>query len=492
MNNEGLNESSGIGTGLAQVFQPYTPQYDQGEIGMVEYKQREAKQKAAAEKQDKINKLTENIKTPLMLPKYQAGFKALLDDIVKYKKLGDEDGLRKAIADADAYGTAAKGIYELAKSTNSTILNQGHDKFEGLDKLSILHDNKRKVNSGNVFDEINNDYNAIVGITKKPEPFDYIKNINAAQNAVNPVQEGRRTFITPEAANDAAQHFVQNDPEFNRFYQDQFKQLSPDLQKKFGDYVAFGTADLAPQLVMNKTAPEPKGMVNNNYNYNNTGGEDKTPYPSSVYTSKTKYGTDKHGFTEESVSTSFNPSEIIISIPEGTHNTSDLHPIPAGGTLNMKGGEFTIGNLTTKPITNPFTGEKIPAGTPVPQGATEADVIEMFSDETISDDVRKHMSNKPVPTDSRILIAGLTNDGTSIRIPYERGSGAVFGSLGKDQRAIFKSQFDDIYKAYKKKGGTYDYTPYLAKDEDTEAPQNAGGKKGNVIDVDIDWSKYGK
>jgi len=271
MNNEGLNESSGIGTGLAQVFKPYTPQYDQGEIGMVEYKMNAAKQEAAAKKQAKLDKLTANIKSPLMLPKYRAGYKEIADKVLEYRKLNDEEGMLKALADLDAYGTAAKGIYDLDKSTHATILSQGHDKFDGLDGLNVLYDDKRKVNSANVFDEVNTDYNAVMGLKKKAEPFDYIKNVNAAQNAVNPIQEGRRTFISPAAAKDAAQHFIEKDPEFNKFYQDQFKQLDPALQKQYGDYVSFGVADLSPQLVLDKTSPEPEGQTINNI----MGGGDK-------------------------------------------------------------------------------------------------------------------------------------------------------------------------------------------------------------------------
>jgi len=358
MNNEGLNESSGIGTGLAQVFKPYTPQYNQGEIGMVEYKMNAAKQEAAAKKQAKLDKLTANIKTPLMPAKYIKGYKELADKVVEYRKLHDEEGVLKTLADLGAYGAVAKAAYEVDKSTNATVLSQGLDKFEGYDEFhKALHDDKTPVNINNVFDVYNSDMNYAHGVKKKAEPFDYIKNVNAAQNAVNPIQEGRRIFISPAAAKDAAQHFIEKDPEFNKFYQDQFKQLDPALQKQYGDYVSFGIADLSPQLVLDKTSPEPKDT---NVNVSMGGGDEGKDF-SEVAPVNLQAANDK---TISGVGITHNVQQGKIVLPVETTDLSG-NPIKASGLHDVQFGQTVVAPTTTIDIN--LVGKdgksyKLPAG----------------------------------------------------------------------------------------------------------------------------------
>jgi hypothetical protein len=264
-----VNVSSGQGQGLAQVFAPYQPTYDMGQIGMVEAQNRAAQAKKAADKAAKISDLTGKLKIETLLPVDMAFADKKRKEIVDIGAnviagTASQQDLDKAISDYDAFLAMGTGLYKEATGVLGAIQKDGLDAYENPDVLSGLYDDKVEVNAGNMFDRYQERLDKIRTITKKPPPFDYLKNINAAQNAVNPIQDGRRTYIDETMAKDAAETFITQDPDFNKFYQEQFKKLPPAEQKKYGDYVAFGVEDLSPQLVLNKRSPEPKG--GNTYN----------------------------------------------------------------------------------------------------------------------------------------------------------------------------------------------------------------------------------
>lgn len=362
-NISGINESSGIGTGLAQVFNPYTPQYDMGEVGMLEYKNRLAKEEAAIKKQEKLNKLRADIKTPLMPPKYVALFKQKADEIFKYPN--DNEMQLKILGELDTIANLGHGLYNTSSAARNSIMNQPAGTFKGVEVIDELYDDKTPITMADLFDKSTDYANRLNSITKAEAPIDYIAKVNKAQNAVNPIQNGIRTYISEDMATDAAQRFVTQDGEFNKFYKAQFEQLAPDLQKQYGDYVNFGVQDLAPQLVLNKTGTEPKDQ---NINVNvggseGTGVSDVAPQTFDMNlaagegTSKTTLSFDADGY-------SFTPVEASRAVPSKTYKL-DGTPYTEQGIKQM-----SIGAVVDMPIASQdmnVGGRQFKAGQPIPK-----------------------------------------------------------------------------------------------------------------------------
>lgn len=272
-NYQGINVSSGMGQGLAQVFDAYTPQYDLGEIGMVQYKNRMAQEEAARKKQEKLNKITANVKAPMMFPDYLKAYQAKAAEVLDFTKKGDEDGALKAKSELDAIGNIGKSIYDNAKGISNTVLQQPAGSFEGVDILDELTKGGRNINATNIYDFGTEDTNRLFGIKRKEKPFDYVQEMNLLQNVVPVQQDQRRTYRDEAMAKDGILRAVQFDPQWNTYAKAEFGKATPQEQAKYnGDYAAWAADKYYKDLLLEKNTPEPKGM---NVSVNVGGGNDQ-------------------------------------------------------------------------------------------------------------------------------------------------------------------------------------------------------------------------
>lgn len=488
MNNEGLNESSGIGTGLAQVFQPYTPQYDQGEIGMVEYQNRATEQKAKQAKQEKLDKLRENISGEVMFPDYQRAYKNKADELINYVKKGDEEAAMRAKAELETIGKVGKGIYDEAKAINNIILSQGVDKFEGIDFLNKLHKGGEKIDINNIFDIAQSHVGGLGGITKKPEPFDVIKEYNVLQNVIPSKQEGRRTFRDVAMAKDGIEFAVTNDPHWNRYAQEEFAKAPPLEQKKYGgDYVEWSKEKFYKPLLLDNQTPEPKGT---NVSVS-VGGEKEAASPLTVSFSEQEIPIGMKAANDET------PTPLktqVLQLPAdgvkigGGLVSTDMYMVDqaTGETMSLKGQGVPTLNYTqimSLPIATKDTQVKNKKGETfvIKKGQVVQPAYKAAA---------KSINNADIPTENKVMAIAVDEDGNRYYQPAQNVAKSFITEFSGAKGLTFKgasllNDMNDYAKWFKENGidvGGYTETP----------SQNTGGNKGNVIDVDIDWSKYGK
>lgn len=362
----GANESGGIGTGLAQVFQPFTPQYDVGEFGVADYQIKQTKQKAAQEKQARIGKLAENIKYDTMFPDYQRAYKAKADELLDFVKKGDEEGAMRAKNELAAIGSYGTAIFDQAKAINGTVLGQGVDQFEGLDYLNGLYEGKRKIDINNIADLAQQDQFGLSKVQKKAPPFDVTNEYNQLQGIINPTQEGKRTFIDENKAKESINFAITSAPKWNKFAKEQFMAAPKDVQAKYkGDFVAWGTDNLYKPLLLEKQAPEGKD-TNINVNVGGeegTGVSDVAPQTFDMNL-ENNAGQSSVTLSFDADGYSFTPVQASRAVPSNTF-TLDGRPYTKQGIVNMD-----IGSVLDMPVANRdinFNGREFKAGQPIPQ-----------------------------------------------------------------------------------------------------------------------------
>lgn len=263
-NYEGINVSSGINQGLAQVFSPFQTQYDMGEIGQFEYKNRLAQQEAAAKKQEKLSKLTADIKTPLMPPDYLKLFDKTRKELLEYAKKGDLDMVSKLKGDLENIGMLGKSISDNSRAVGNTILQQPAGSFEGVDILDEITKGGKDINLTNIYD-VSTDYmNRLQGVKRKEKPFEQLQFIGDLQGVRNEKVQGNRTTFDDDQAADLILSGLATNPQAVGFYEKTYKS-NPDLQKKYANHVEYAVETLKPNLVIDNVGKQSKGglTINN-------------------------------------------------------------------------------------------------------------------------------------------------------------------------------------------------------------------------------------
>lgn len=268
-NYQGINVSSGMGQGLAQVFDAYTPQYDLGEIGIAKYKMRSAQAEADQKKQEKLDKLRDEIKTAKMPPDYLKLFEKTRTeafDLAKQaQKTGDYEPYYKKRAEAENIAMLGSSIYDKMGSVGNVLMQHPKGVFDGVDAYDTILKGGRNITLADLYDTATSDMDALNSVRMKDKPFDVTTEYNQLQNIINPKQEGRRTFVDEAMAKDGINFAITTDPQWNKFAQAQFAAAPPQEQAKYnGDYVAWGTDNLYKPLLKEVRTPEPKGTTINN------------------------------------------------------------------------------------------------------------------------------------------------------------------------------------------------------------------------------------
>lgn len=244
-----------------------------------------------------------------------------------------------------------------------------------------------------------------------------------------------------------------------------------DLLKKFNGDATAAAKELAYNDFKNLVGVKParSGLtINNVMPSANAAGST----PTSVYESKTKFGSDDNSFTANTVATSFPVKSAITNIPEGTFSPTTLKQYNAGEPKKITYGEFNIIPVLDQDI-DLGNGEKIPAGTPIPEGASIADIVKIW----VGKDRDKYRGNGVVgyyldapkgggrmpKTDLGIFAVGTDDNNEPYYTPYTRVAGAIQGGLSKDDQIKFDQQFDIITDEYNRRGGRKNYSPVNQK-----------------------------
>lgn len=372
-NYQGINVSSGMGQGLAQVFDAYTPQYDLGEIGIAKYKMRSAQAEANQKKQEKLDKLRDEIKTAKMPPDYLKLFEKTRTeafDLAKQaQKTGDYEPYYKKRAEAENIAMLGSSIYDKMGSVGNVLMQHPKGVFDGVDAYDTILKGGRNITLADLYDTATSDMDALNSVRMKDKPFDVTTEYNQLQNIINPKQEGRRTFVDEAMAKDGINFAITTDPQWNKFAQAQFAAAPPQEQAKYnGDYVAWGTDNLYKPLLKEVRTPESKDTnisVNVGGGDEGTGVSDVAPqtYNMNLYNPITGKPTE-YTMTFDADGFTFAPVEASRAIPAKTFDLNG-QPYTKQGIVNMSIGAVVDMPVATKDVN--IEGRTFKQGQPIPK-----------------------------------------------------------------------------------------------------------------------------
>jgi hypothetical protein len=264
-----VNVSSGQGQGLAQVFTPYQPTYDMGQIGMVEAQNRAAKLKAEQDKKDKIAKLAGEIKIEPMTPNFMRGTEPLKKAIIDATISGDYEKISKAKGDLDNYLAIGTTHFKNLQSRMNDLYQNPDGTFENEDIIDELYNDKTEVTPQNMYD-LAVDYDTrLSAFKKKAAPFSFEKEINLLQSVVPTIQDEKRTYRDEQMAKDGVWRAASYDAGWNKYAKEQFALAPKVVQDQYkGDFATWAADTYYKDLIVDNQAPASKGG-NTYYNYPN-------------------------------------------------------------------------------------------------------------------------------------------------------------------------------------------------------------------------------
>jgi hypothetical protein len=215
-------------------------------------------------------------------------------------------------------------------------------------------------------------------------------------------------------------------------------------------------------------SPEPKGSTFNFF----AGGKDGAAIsPTSAFEGSIMFGdqddTNPNAFntSQKTLFTTFQAKDVVIPVPEEAFSAKTIRKKGKGGAINSKVGGAAIVSTLSSPIE--MFGVKIPAGTPIPDGAKPSEIYQLYVGEPLSQEdadivdnvneaapnIAKGLANSLSKTTKQAFMIGLSSDGkTDSYIPFEYGYNAVRGGLSKDDVASYDAQIDNFLKLAQEQG----------------------------------------
>ncbi len=459
-NYEGISVSSGMGQGLAQVFAPYQTQYDMGEIGQVEYKNRLAKEEAARKKQESLNKSIEKIKTPQMPPDYLRLFDKTRNELLEYTKKGDAENVAKSMATLENIGMLGKSIYDKTKAAGNTVMQAEPNSFEGVEVIDEITKGGRDITIANLYDVAAEDDNRISGIRRKEKPFEFTKEMNLLQNVVPTIQDERRVYRDETMAKEGVLMAVENDAKWNKFAQQQFAAAHPEEQQTYkGDYAMWAADKYYKELLVDNKKPQPAGT---NVNITNNPAETALGI-GGVYEN---VGFEVGGGTVDGVEQpvgemllsgfSFAPKDVLTLAPTEAWDTKTYQRPQTRGNLQLKSGQVALADVADRDIKLPG-GITIPAGSPIPTGGIAGDILKRLN----------------IPVKKSWFVVGVDDNlKKTIAVPLTTVRSSIETGLSERGQKMFNENIAKLADIYKVQAPTIGGN----KEKPTSGNKTKGGK----------------
>jgi hypothetical protein len=203
----------------------------------------------------------------------------------------------------------------------------------------------------------------------------------------------------------------------------------------------------------------------------NIGGGSSAISPTSAFEGSIMFGdqddTNPNAFntSQKTLFTTFQAKDVVIPVPEEAFSAKTIRKKGKGGAINSKVGGAAIVSTLSSPIE--MFGVKIPAGTPIPDGAKPSEIYQLYVGEPLSQEdadivdnvngaapnIAKGLANSLSKTTKQAFMIGLSSDGkTDSYIPFEYGYNAVRGGLSKDDVASYDAQIENFLKLAQEQG----------------------------------------
>jgi len=208
-----------------------------------------------------------------------------------------------------------------------------------------------------------------------------------------------------------------------------------------------------------------------NTTFNIGGGSSAAISPTSAFEGSIMFGdqddTNPNAFntSQKTLFTTFQAKDVVIPVPETAFSAKTIRKKGKGGAINSKVGGAAIVSTLSSPIE--MFGVKIPAGTPIPDGAKPSEIYQLYVGEPLSQEdadivdnvngaapnIAKGLANSLSKTTKQAFMIGLSSDGkTDSYIPFEYGYNAVRGGLSKDDVASYDAQIENFLKLAQEQG----------------------------------------
>jgi hypothetical protein len=471
-----LGISTGIGQGEAQIIKPFQSPVTAQQYGSVMAAQQKAQQDAAAKKAKAAASIADfQFKG---LPQHAELFAKGYDDVVNYaiENIDDpliEFKLKQRMSDLNTKANMSADLKaNLQKQADFVQQGQGKNYYLGFDeavKEVVTPIDYTTFQDTNKFGQaIGGKANLLNGVKTVP-----IYDIGAAksdlQNQISGWAKDNMQGKSWQADDKIINSFVEAEltghPEAIVHFERVMKTDPIGAKAAGNDPYQYGFNELKKDL-------KAKGFTTGgNTNINIGGGSSAAISPTSAFEGSIVFGdqddTNPKAFntSQKTLFTTFQAKDVVIPVPEEAFSAKTIRKKGKGGAINSKVGGAAIVSTLSSPIE--MFGVKIPAGTPIPDGAKPSEIYQLYVGEPLSQEdadivdnvngaapnIAKGLANSLSKTTKQAFMIGLSSDGkTDSYIPFEYGYNAVRGGLSKDDVASYDAQIENFLKLAQEQG----------------------------------------
>lgn len=447
----GGNISSGIGTGAAQIIQPWnnpiTPQL-QFQAQQVEDAKQAKKEKEALDVMGSLKDFQFkglNNHAPLFIAEYNK----IIDDAANQLRAGDPMAAMNARQAINNLASKMQASVDLKSDIESLYdnYNKNYTKqdFIGIDEA--ITEATKDISPEEFADPVKfaNAMAARIKAIKGVQAIDKYDELQAKKDALelfktqaafNDIQ-GVQQYSLENAKSDVP--MILGSPKnlgAATYYKNLLAQ-SPDLQATYKD----DWQALAKDRLAEEYTKIPKPTKDTNINITNMPEESATGVGRIFKNTSFVIGDPKDKGQFEYVMDGFSvsPKETVTAVPSNAWNMTTLDRPTQTGGINLKNGQLARGKVTNRDITIPagfgkFSGITIPAGMPIPQKSKDG-----FLNPVI-DYLNK---SKDVGYGTFFMGQDASNDDW-IAMPSDIGMGAVESGLTKQGGTIFYDRVKEL------------------------------------------------
>lgn len=471
-----LGISTGIGQGEAQIIKPFQSPVTPQQYGAVLAAQKKAEQ----DKRYKQGKALASVADFQFkgLPQHAELFAKGYNDIIDYAVQNIDDPLiefklKQKMADLNTKANLSVDLKtNLQKQTDAVQQGEGKNYFLGFEDavkdVVTPVDYNTFLDTGKWGQTMGDKANKINSVKTIP-----IYNVGTAKAALQNQVGGwaqynlqGKTWETPDnVINGIVEAELTGHPEAIEHFTRVMKKDPIGAKAAGNDPYQYGFNSLKKDL-------KAKGFrTGSDMNINIGGGNSAAISPTSAFEGSIMFGdqddTNPNAFntSQKTLFTTFQAKDVVIPVPEEAFSAKTIRKKGKGGAINSKVGGAAIVSTLSSPIE--MFGVKIPAGTPIPDGAKPSEIYQLYVGEPLSQEdadivdnvngaapnIAKGLANSLSKTTKQAFMIGLSSDGkTDSYIPFEYGYNAVRGGLSKDDVASYDAQIDNFLKLAQEQG----------------------------------------